>query len=168
LAQIFGRRKAALIYPLAKVPRCAVLAEGFRSRTPIEAFPEGWGGRAADFAPQAIAATLPRLEALAGVVTLTHAVIVFRRAWEPRLTEAEREKLWRTFRVPSFEQILDEEGTLLASECEAHDGLHIESAKLAAGDHEIERSPCACGKTTPRLMPVERIEALRRVAAYAR
>ncbi|HLH40898.1 MAG TPA: hypothetical protein VKX39_17235 [Bryobacteraceae bacterium] len=165
LARILGLRKAAMIYPIRPVPRCAVLADGFRSLGPVRVFPSGWNEEAAKFDPQAIAAPLPRLETLAGAVTLTHAVIVFRRQWEPRLDAAQRDRLWRAFRVPVFEQIIAEDCTLLAAECEAHDGLHIESAKFAAGDHEIDRSACACGKTTPRLTGRE---AIRRAAAYAR
>lgn len=168
LARILRLRGAALIYPLRPVPRCAVLVGGFRSRFPVRVFDGGWNEEAAKFEPQAIAATLPQLDALAGVVQLTHAVIVFRREWEPRLNDSERDRLWRAFRVPVFEQMIAEDGTLLASECEAHAGLHIESAKLAAGDHEIERSVCGCGRATPRLMGVERIEAVRKVAAHAR
>ena len=155
------------------MPRCAVLVGGFRSRAfrsggQVRVFREGWSDEAAKFEPQAIAATLPQLDALAGSVTLTHAVIVLRKQWEPGLNEAERDRLWRAFRVPAFEQIIAEDCKLLASECEAHDGLHIESAKLAVGDHEIDRSVCPCGKTTPRLVGAERTEALRRAAAYAR
>ena len=134
----------------------------------MRVFPNGWNEDAARFEPQAIAATLSQLDALAGSVTVTHALIVLRKQWEPRLNEAERDRLWRTFHVPLFEQIIAEDCTLLASECEAHDGLHIVSSKLAVGDHEIDRSMCACGKTAPRLVGAERIEALRRVAAYAR
>ena len=133
----------------------------------MRVFAGGWNEEAAKFAPQAVAATLPQLEALEGVI-LTHAVIVLRREWEPRLSDAERDRLWRQFRVPVFEQIIDASGALLAAECEAHSGLHIASEKLAVGDHEIDRSPCGCGKGTPRLIRTQRIEEVRRVAAYAR
>lgn len=156
------------MYPIRPVPRCAVLVGGFRSRSPVRVFPQGWTDEVARFAPQAIAATLPQLDALAGTVTLTHAVIVFRNEWDPRLTDDERDRLWRAFRVPAFEQIIAGDGTLLAAECEAHRGLHIESSKLAVGDDEIDRSPCACGKITPRLTGAVRLEALRRIATYAR
>jgi hypothetical protein len=165
LAQISRLRKAALIYPIRPVPRCAVLVAGFRSRFPVRVFSSGWNEDAAKFAPQAVAATLPQLDALAGVVHLSHAVIVFRREFEPRVNDAERDRLWRAFRVPVFEQMIGADCTLLAAECEAHDGLHIESSKLAIGDHEIDRSICACGRATPRLRGVE---AVRQVAAYAR
>jgi hypothetical protein len=157
-----------LFYPIPPVPRCAVLMRGFQSRFPVRVFSRGWTEEAAKFAPQAIAATLPQLEALAGVVHLTHAVIVFRKDCEPRLKPDERERLWRAFRVPVFEQVIAPDGAVLAAECEAHSGLHIESPKLAVGDHEVDRSACGCGRTTPRLIDVERLHALRSVAAYAR
>ena len=168
LARILRPRKAALIYPLRPVPRCAVLVAGFRSRSPVRVFDEGWNEEAARFGPEAIGATLAQFDALIGVVRLTHAAIVFRKEFEPRLNDAERDRLWRAFRVPVFEQIIADDGTLLAAECEAHSGLHIESPKLAAGDHEIDRAVCGCGRATPRLVGVERIDAVRSAAAYAR
>ncbi|HEV3342634.1 MAG TPA: hypothetical protein VG125_19840, partial [Pirellulales bacterium] len=85
------------------------------------------------------------------------------------LTEEDRERLWRAFRVPVFEQRIDESGCLLAAECEAHDGLHIEARELHPRPGEVlETAPCGCGRTTPRLIAPERVENLRKVAAYAR
>jgi len=161
-------RQAAFFYPIRPVPRCAVLVAGFRSRAPVRVFSDGWSEDAARFEPQAIAATLAQLEALAGVVRLSHAVIVFRREFEPRVNDAERDCLWNAFRVPVFEQMIAADCTLLAAECEAHDGLHIESSKLAIGDRDIDRSVCACGRATPRLIGSGRMEALRRVATNTR
>jgi hypothetical protein len=165
---IWTKRKASLRYPLQPAPRTAVLVPWFRSRDPIRVFAEGWNEDAQRFAPQAIAATLPQLEALAGVVPVSHATIVLRREGEPRLAEAEREWLWQGFHVPAFEQIIRCDGTLFAAECEAHNGLHLESPKFSADDHEIDLQPCACGRTTPRLLSGERLEVLRHVATYAR
>ena len=88
---------------------------------------------------------------------------------EPRLTEEDRERFWRAFRVPVFEQIIAETGHLLAAECEAHDGLHIETPGLKPRAGEVlETTTCGCGRTTPRLVAPERVQNLRRVAAYAR
>ncbi len=107
------------------------------------------------------------MEALAGLVSVTHAVIVFRTESDPLLTMAERERLWRAFRVPVFEQMIGPDCSLLAGECEAHNGLHIESPKFATADREIDDTPCGCGRTGPRLIPTAE-EVVRRVAAYAR
>jgi hypothetical protein len=159
--------KAIFQYPIRPAPRTAVLVPGFRSRGPVRVFADGWGVDAAKFAPQAIAASLPQLDALAGVAAVTHAVVVLRKRQEPRLTEFERERLWQAFHVPVFEQMIGEDCSLLASECEAHNGLHIDSPSLKA-DHEVDDSPCGCGRKEPRLLSGEPAEAVRRVAAYAR
>jgi hypothetical protein len=87
-------------------------------------------------------------------------VIVLSSAADSRLTEAERERLWAAFRVPVFEQVISERGILLATDCEAHGGLHVESPKFAADDDQLDRSACACGRKTPRLAnPATKIEA---------
>ena len=125
----------------------------------------------ANFRPAAIAATAAQLEALRGtpIPSLRNALIVLVRPDEPRLSEDDRERLWRAFRVPVFEQRIDHGGRLLAVECEAHDGLHIEAPDLAPQPGEVlETASCGCGRTTPRLIAPERIENLRKVAAYAR
>ena len=95
-------------------------------------------------------------------------MIALTRPGEPRLTEARRECFWFAFRVPVFEQIIGERGELLAAECEAHDGLHIESMRAPLDKMTLEMSPCGCGRKTPRLVSADRAETLRRVAAYAR
>jgi hypothetical protein len=76
--------------------------------------------------------------------------------------------LWQAYRVPVFEQIIGRSGRLLAAECEAHDGLHIESPDVQLSGEKFETLACACGRTTPRLVPAEPSEALRRAAASAR
>lgn len=144
------RRKARLVYPIPPAPRTAVLSAVFRSHGTIRVFTDPSGIQT--FHPQAIAGTLAQVESLAGAVNLTHAAIVFRDESEPRLTDAEHDRLWRAFQVPVFEQIVAPDGTLYAAECEAHDGLHIVSAKFIAGDREIDKTPCACGRSTPRLV----------------
>jgi hypothetical protein len=147
---VWFSRKARFFYPIPPAPRTAVLSTLYRSRGAIRTFEDPAAVRA--FGPQAIAGKLPQIESLAGVVELTHAVIVFREESEPRLTDQERDRLWRAFHVPVFEQIVAADGTLYASECEAHDGLHIESRGFAVADNEIDRTPCACGRSTARLV----------------
>lgn len=102
---------------------------GFRSEGNTRVFKNGWGQQAARFAPSAIAAAPAQLDALRGtpIPSLRNAVIALVGPGEPRLTEEDRERLWRAFHVPVFEQRIGRSGGLLAWECEAHDGLHIES-----------------------------------------
>ncbi len=144
----------------------------------MRVFAEGWCDAAAKFAPQAIAATLQQLEAItaAGIRlgSLSHAIVVVGRWDDARVSEADRETLWRRFRVPVFEQIVGRNGTLLAAECEAHHGLHIESEIVRARwseTHQIDESVCACGRTTARLISLEDIAhkaSPRSIATFAR
>jgi hypothetical protein len=90
---------------------------------------------------------------------LTRAVIVLARPGDALLTNAERDALWRRFGVPVFEQIIGVDGALIAEECEAHDGLHVDAAGPEWTAYRMELSPCACGKTTPRLQPAVTLAA---------
>ena len=159
------------MYPIPPAPPTAILVEGFRSAGNTRVFENGWSEDVATFAPASIAAAPAQLDALRGtrIPSLRNALIALVRPGERSLSEQDREHLWQAFRVPVFEQRVDHSGALLASECEAHDGLHIESAEAAPCSGElIETAPCGCGRTTPRLMSPERVENLRKVAAYAR
>jgi hypothetical protein len=164
-------KKPALVYPIPPAPRTAILMDGFRSAGNTRVFENGWSQEAMLFAPVAIAATPAQLDALrtTPIPSVRNAIIVLVRPGEPNLSENDREHLWRAFRVPVFEQRIDESCTLLAAECEAHDGLHIESPRATPREGEIlETTPCGCGRTTPRLIAPERAETLRSVATYAR
>lgn len=80
--------------------------------------------------------------------------------------------LWQTFGVPVYELFVGADGTVLAGECEAHEGWHAEEGcrfYLSSG-HEliadlrhirgirtgltaaIEREPCVCGRRGVRLV----------------
>jgi hypothetical protein len=165
---VWSLRKAAFVYPIPPAPRTAVLLPGFRPSGSIRVFPDGWNEEAKQFEPQALAGSVLQLEGLAGVASPSHALIVMRNEWEPRFTDSHRTFLWKAFRVPAFEQIIDEDGTLLATECEAHEGLHIESPRFTAADHKFHSGRCACGRVTPRLVSAQRVEAARRLAACVR
>ena len=146
------------MYPVQPAPRTAVLIAGFRSKGPIRVFAEGWTEKTARFDPQSVAGTLDQLYALRRTARPTHALIVVRREWERAVIDADRDRLWRAFGVPVFEQIVDANSSLLAAECEAHDGLHIEGRSWMAGDHEIDRTPCPCGKQSPRLVDRAKVQ----------
>jgi len=122
------------------------------------------------YEPAAIAATIEQCRRLCGMLipSLTHALIVLERPGSPRLTEADRDRFWRAFRVPVFEQIIGPDGQLLASECEAHEGLHIAAPGLRLEDEIVDSSPCPCGKEAPRFGIRCLAEMERRAAAYAR
>lgn len=153
--------KAALSYPVPPAPRTAVLVSWVRPSAQVRVFAEGWRPETEAFQPAALAGDWGQFEALLGcrIPWLTHAIVVLARTPEDLLSESQRRDLWRAFRVPVFEQILAANGSVLAAECEAHDGLHVESRELAAelGSGEgiaVAIEPCGCGRTTPRLKRV--------------
>lgn len=70
-------------------------------------------------------------------------------------------------RVPVFEQIVGPSGQLLAGECEAHDGLHIEGPGLRLTIDMVDTTPCPCGGKTARFGMQPRVQVERRAAVYA-
>jgi hypothetical protein len=170
-------RRGRFVYPIEPAPRTALLVPWFYSKGKVRVFCNGWSEEVAKFAPEAVAATPVQLEALiaSGVPSLRNAVIALLRPGERRLTDADRERLWRAFHVPVFEQIIGERNELLATECEAHDGLHVVSNTLVIEQHAglnvgqaLDTTPCACGRKSPRLVAAESNELVRSIAAYAR
>jgi len=165
---------STFVYPISPVPRTAVLVPWFRAARltagPVRVFPDGWNQEAAAFAPAAVAGTLEQIRGLAQlqIPSLTHALIVLARPGGHRLAENDRAGLWQDFRLPVFEQIIGPSGELLAAECEAHEGLHVESPELPLAREIIDASPCACGRKTSRISVARGAELERRIAAYAR
>ena len=174
-------RKSVFRYPLDPAPRTAVLAACFRqarfpARSPIRVFPHGWSEEVSAFAPAAVAASREQLFGLAAVdrpPVFSHALIVLDSPGDAPLSMGERELLWRAFRVPIFEQIIGPRGKLFAAECEAHDGLHIETPGLLWADlqwpgYRLDPAPCGCGRKTPRLASSLPAARARTMAANAK
>jgi hypothetical protein len=197
------RRKAEFRYPIEPVPRTAVLVPWFdptwfdptwfdptwfSAKGSVRAFENGWSEETAQFAPEAIAATWTQLKELAAdslspavPPAPTHALVVLHRTGAAPLAPDDREWLWRKFGVPIFEQVIGARGELIAAECEAHDGMHLETPEIDLNGTslpgQVDVSPCACGRQTPRLRSAPSppqapstpsLERLRAVAAYAR
>lgn len=167
-------RRDSFVYPVHPAPRTAILVPWFHENAfesrPLRVFREGWGEAAAAFGPAAVAATFEQLKDLArsGIPSLTHSIIVLWRTGQQRLSEADRDTLWNAFRVPVFEQVIGKSGKRLAAECEAHDGLHIESPALPLENESVEDALCPCGRKTPRIGVSQGAASERRIAAYAR
>ena len=124
----------------------------------------GWAAGAARRGPRAIPA-VPR------------ALIAFTGLEGPGLPDSARDLLWQAFEVPLFEQRLGADGSVLAWECEAHEGLHVVERnavfeqssnslliltsltdrrhpllRLIAGfTGTLETGVCGCGRPGPRL-----------------
>ncbi len=98
-------------------------------------FPSFFDPRLAAFRPEVIAAPLPALLELAEATlhgtaappSLDMAVVSLTGVGRPVLRPAQRDLLWLALRVPVFEQFRGPAGQLLAWECEAHLGLHVET-----------------------------------------
>lgn len=144
----------SFFYPGAGNPRIAVIHESLRTRRPARSFrPElpDLDQRLTEFAPQVIAASYEALLSFGSSVQPTHAVVVLSQAGSARLIARERDRLWQLYEVPVFEQVLSSSGQLLATECEAHDGLHILAHPGLLGyPAQLDRA-CDCGSATPRV-----------------
>ena len=170
------RRRSVFRYPMDPAPRTAVLAACFRQprfrpNCPVRVFPRGWSEEVAAFQPEAVAAPREQLLGLAAIEkppVFTRALVALENPGDPMLSTEERQRLWRVFRVPVFEQIVGPRGELLAAECEAHDGLHIEVPEAPWEGYRLEQAFCGCGRKTPRLTHFDAGERSRSAAAYAR
>lgn len=183
-------RRQELVYPLGPPPRTAVLGHEIRGSWRIRSFASYRSEKLRRFAPQALAAPGDTLRSLAQSIEqgeipwrrLDQALVVFTDVVRGSLSEEDRDYFWRVFEVPVFEQFRGFAGELLAQECEAHSGMHIEQANAIFGvgvDGQLEisflrnqRTPlfrlatnlsarlahgsCPCGQTTPRLLDLRR------------
>ena len=149
---------ATFIHPIDPAPRTAILAPGFRETRLARVFPEGWNERAKRFDPASIAGPLEQLMSLAcDGWPLEQALVVFTYAGVHAISPRDRESLWQAFGVPIFEQYLSSKNKLLATECDAHSGLHVVSG---CEGFPLEYDVCACGNLAPRLTRGPRIEEL--------
>ncbi len=98
------------------------------------------------------------------------AVFVLTDFRDAPLSDGERTALWKAFSVPVYELVLADDGALLASECEAQEGWHIEQGVSFARVNdqlwfsrrgrqtgtglvgEIQDEPCPCGRPGQRIL----------------
>ena len=131
-----------------------------------------------EFRPQALVGSSAHLLHLAkslcsqesGLTHLECAVFVITDFRDAPLSDRERTALWNAFSVPVYEIVLADDGALLAAECEAQEGWHIENGVRFArlNDQlwysrrgrqtgtgligEIEDEPCPCGRPGQRIV----------------
>jgi hypothetical protein len=120
--------------------------------------------------------------------SVDHAIFVLTTCGGEPLSDVLRVVLWQTFGVPVYELFIAGPGLVAASECEAHEGWHVEPGlafsllneelvldgfarkRLATGlTATIVHQPCPCGRPGDRLLNVERCadRPARRLAATA-
>lgn len=132
----------------------------------------------AEFRPQTLVGSAAHLFRLAdqlrsGEVILANldtAVFVITDFRDVPLNDADRTALWNAFSVPVYELLLADDGTLLAAECEAQEGWHVESGVRFSSVNDqlwysrrgrqtgtglmgmIEDEPCPCGRSGKRIV----------------
>jgi hypothetical protein len=134
--------------PLEHTPKTAILMPGFEQTSGVRVMAQDWSKNLKRFGASGLAAPLALLREVATAVEsgqqeiqgLKHFVIPFTGGDQGDLAEEDRERFWRVFQVPLFEQRLGFDGRVVAYECEAHSGLHILPERAAfeeAADSEL-------------------------------
>jgi hypothetical protein len=84
------------------------------------------------------------------------AILVTRTVSDSALSDVQRVVLWQAFAVPVYELLLSPDGRLIASECEAHTGWHLEPGMRGQprldSFQTIETALCDCGRQEPRIV----------------
>ena len=179
--------------PLEHTPKTAILMSGFEETSGVKVMAHNWSRSLKRFGASALAAPLTVLRELATAVEsgeqeiggLKHFVIPFTGGEQGELREDDRERFWRVFQVPLFEQRLGFDGRVIAYECEAHSGLHMVPEHVAleetAGSEllltsltdlrhptlrigtrtsgSIQHECCDCGNAAARLIGVRALAA---------
>lgn len=192
-----GRSRAKLPFPAGPHVRVAQILS-FPVFEGAEWFGfEDWQ-QIGSFEPQVLVGPASALQTLAARIhenvldlsSVDHAIFVTTECGQPPLSDTARVVLWQTFGVPVYELLIGAGGKLLASECEAHNGWHLEpNVKLETADGELcvaalgkdlpqpigltaraETGLCPCGRAGTRILQVERkppARVGRRLAAIA-
>lgn len=186
-------RRPRLPFPGASRVRAAQITSttAFDRVTP---FPRDRWAELQAFRPQVLvgpAADLLELATIAktemmDVSSVDHALFVLTTCGDEPLSDVSRVVLWQTFGVPVYELFVGRDNKVLASECEAHEGWHIEAdADFFMRNRElhvrvprqnvmstglianIETAPCACGREAARVMDLQVCDARENRAALA-
>jgi hypothetical protein len=196
LPQPAAAARVKLPFPASPKLRVAQLSPGPRFDSVSPFTPERWLELEA-YRPRVLigeAAALERLleQLQLGMLDLAcvdRALVVLTHYRARPMSDTSRVALWQGFGLPIFELYLGPDNGLLAAECGAHEGWHLEPGidcwyhndelildspgnyGLRTGlSATLESAACPCGQTTPRLVNMEAIRYLacdRRLAASA-
>ena len=161
-----GHAGAVFHYPSGEPPVTMVLATAFAPSRVVHVVPDVSQLSPAECTVDAVAGTVEQLrQAAVRGITVSRGVVVFTYEDGACLRDEERDYLWERFGVPVFEQYLSRTNELLASECDAHDGLHLTAGAGARAGFTIDEGRCPCGDPRPRYIqlsePDEAAEAER-------
>jgi hypothetical protein len=177
--QTAGHRKLPVVVPspvrMAQVSSPAALFAGVRY------FSHTQEAELQEYGPQVLLGSAEDLLQLAERVRrrfldlrkLDRAIFVLTDCRDMPLRDTVRVIFWQAFGVPAYELLLGGDGSLLAAECEAYEGWHIENGVTFSSVEgqlwyntrrghsggtgltgDIETQPCSCGRTGKRLVNV--------------
>jgi hypothetical protein len=190
----------AFRFPLAAPLRIALIETGFLIDRNMREFHSPDVRWLREYAPEVLVMPLDLSLSLADqkrrglfdLPSLQTAIVVLTSLADSPMTDHHRELLWRAFGVPVFEQLRGYDGTVIAAECEVHDGLHINEAEAILQLHlnellatqltaleepvvrartglsaEIVTGHCECGAETPRLKNLTPLAMRRSISSFA-
>ncbi len=178
----FHSKKRGLPFPASphhRIAQVSAVAKPFDSAQPFSR--DRWH-QLPTFRPQVLvgsASDLQRLYRRAesgefDLSSIDHAAFVLTQCGRAPLSDVLRVSFWQAFGVPVYELFIGARGRLLASECEAHEGWHVEPGAefyLVQGrlllegrfrkgiptglTAEFDESACPCGRDGMRLMNID-------------
>jgi hypothetical protein len=183
---VLQRRRLQRV-PVPAALRIAQITPGVRFDS--QCFPfERWH-ELEQYRPEMLVGSAADLRWLAGKVmtaemrlnTVNHAIFVLTALGDVPVEDTLRVALWQAFGVPVYELFVGADGTVLAAECEAHEGWHVESGcgfyflkgeELVADSRHIkgirtglsgtlETQRCSCGRPGARITDVKLRPAMR-------
>ena len=75
--------------------------------------------------------------------SVSRALFVLKRENEPLLSDSERDVLWSRFRAPALMLLVDSRQHVIAYECEAQSGFHVNTQRVPAQE---SADVCECGR----------------------
>lgn len=183
-------------YPVNPPPRTAILMEGFVETQKVMCFPDGWAPDLDKFRAECLAGPVTMLRRMAVCVlnsgarfpSLRRPLVAFTGlpfGDAGLLTDRDRDQFWTAFRVRVEEHFLGHRHEVLARECFANSGLHLDPiqtvvevpnpdtselvitslansvfpvVRLASGFRgTLTDQPCPCGFRGQRLLNLEQL-----------
>ena len=182
--------KRKFVHPSGQRPRTALVADGFEWSWKYIRVPDYRAPQLARLKADSIAGSVDTLRALAKnieagyiwIPKLKHSIVAFTGMIEGPVSEEDLDLFWKVFGVPVYEQFYGFGGELIAYECPAHQGLHVNRYaavfenggrgellvslignpsqmvfRLVSGlNGQVETAKCACGHEGPRIVNVAR------------
>lgn len=163
--------------PLAPQTRVASVNRNKIQVGDLRYFPEDRWDQIERFQPQVLIGSTANLRSLANLAddgildfsSIDTAIFAATEFGASTITDIDRVVFWQCFGVPVYEFLLSPDGRLLASECEAHAGWHLESnmQRQYLQSAQIETALCACGRREPRIMAEDHPQLIGVLAAIA-